>query len=336
MKDQSLRVLMVDDSEDDVWLTIRQLKKGGFLPRYGRVDDAASMKNALADKHWDVILCDYAMPHFDVVSALDSLKQANLDIPLIIVSASSGDEIESQCMRLGAKDFVYKNNLTRLCPAIKRELEAAEARKKCEWLNNELQQAMHKLQNVHETIIQFMVSAIEARDPYKNGHQMRCANLACAIAAEMGLNQDIIDGIRIAGSIHDIGKLTIPAELLAKPSRLTDIEFSLIKEHSQSGYEMLKDVRSSWPLARIVHQHHERMNGSGYPQKLRGEEILTEARILAVSDVVESMTSDRSYRSSMGLEAALQEIRENGGILYDKNVADVCLKLFCEKGYRFS
>jgi HD-GYP domain-containing protein (c-di-GMP phosphodiesterase class II) len=152
----------------------------------------------------------------------------------------------------------------------------------------------------------------------------------------MGLLKDKIDGIRMAASIHDIGKLSIPAEILSKPTKLTDIEFSLIKEHSHSGYEMLKDVESPWPLAEIIYQHHERMNGSGYPRNLKGNEILMESRILAVADVVEAMASYRPYRQALGIEAALEEIEKNKGILYDNTVADTCLKLFREKGYQLT
>jgi HD-GYP domain-containing protein (c-di-GMP phosphodiesterase class II) len=149
----------------------------------------------------------------------------------------------------------------------------------------------------------------------------------------MGLAQEKIDGIRITGSIHDIGKLSVPAEILSKPSKLTDIEFSLIKEHSRSGYEMLKNVESPWPLAEIVYQHHERMNGSGYPRNLKGDEILMESRILAVADVVDAMASHRPYRPTLGIEAALEEIEKNKGILYDASVADACLRLFREKRF---
>ena len=200
----------------------------------------------------------------------------------------------------------------------------------------ELQQTLDSLRKAVGATIQVMVSAVEMRDPYTAGHQIRSADLARAIATEMGLPQDKIDGIRMAGSIHDIGKLSIPAEILSKPTKLTDIEFSLIKEHSRSGYEMLKDVESPWPLAQIVYQHHERMNGSGYPRNLKGDEILMEARIMAVADVVEAMASHRPYRPALGIEAALEEIEKNKGILYDDAVADACLRLFREKGYQLT
>jgi PAS domain S-box-containing protein len=196
-----------------------------------------------------------------------------------------------------------------------------------------LQQTLDSLRKAVGTTIQVLVSAVEARDPYTAGHQSRVAHLACAIASEMGLAQDKIEGIRLAGAIHDIGKLSVPAEILTRPSKLTNIEFSMIKEHALNGYEMLKHVESSWPLAEIVYQHHERINGSGYPRNLKGDEIIIEARIMAVADVVEAMASHRPYRPSLGLDAALEEIEKNTGILYEEAVAKACLKLFRERGY---
>jgi putative nucleotidyltransferase with HDIG domain len=197
-----------------------------------------------------------------------------------------------------------------------------------------LKDTLESLRNALNTIIQVMVSAVEIRDPYTAGHQIRSADLARAIAKEMGFPQEKIDGIRMAGSIHDIGKLSIPAEILSKPTKLSEIEFSLIKEHARRGFEMLKDVESPWPLAEIVHQHHERMDGSGYPRNLKGEEICIEARILAVADVVEAMASHRPYRAGLGINAALDEIEKNRGIFYDSTVADACLRLFREKGFK--
>lgn len=183
--------------------------------------------------------------------------------------------------------------------------------------------------------IQVMGTAVESRDPYTAGHQRRSADLARTIATDMGLPREQIDAVRMAGSIHDIGKLFIPAELLAKPTKLTDTEFSLIKQHPQKGYDMLKNVESPWPLAEIVYQHHERMDGSGYPRQLKGNEILIEARVLAVADVVEAMASHRPYRPSLGPEAALDEIISNRGTRYDADVVDACIRLFRMKGYRF-
>jgi PAS domain S-box-containing protein/putative nucleotidyltransferase with HDIG domain len=201
-------------------------------------------------------------------------------------------------------------------------------------VEEELQRTLESLRKALGTTIQVMVSAIEVRDPYTAGHQIRVTNLARAIATEMGLSQDSIEAIRMASPIHDIGKLSIPAEILSKPTKLTNIEFSLIKEHARTGYEMLKDVESPWPLAEIVYQHHERMNGSGYPRSLKGDEILMEARILTVADVVEAMASHRPYRPGLGINAALNEIEKNRGIFYDNAVADACLRLFRKKSFQ--
>jgi PAS domain S-box-containing protein len=197
-----------------------------------------------------------------------------------------------------------------------------------------LQDTLESLRKAVNTTIQVMISTIEVRDPYTSGHQSRSADVARAIATEMGLPQEQIEGLRMAGSIHDIGKLSIPAEILSKPSKLSEIEFALIKEHSQKGYEILQDVESPWPLAEIVYQHHEGMDGSGYPRNLKGNDILIEARILNVADVVEAMASHRPYRPSLGIDAALNEIEKNRGTKYDEAVVDACLKLFREKGYQ--
>jgi PAS domain S-box-containing protein len=469
MKDQSLRVLIVEDSKFDTLFIIRELTKSGYNCFYERVETASSMRKAIQEKQWDIILCDYIMPDFNAPSAIALLKEVNIDIPIIVVSGAIGEETAVECMRSGAHDYIMKTNLSRLCPAIARELEEADSRsrrkqaesariaslkallesqerykalfdrslnlinvmdfdgkfidannaalnlfgykkeeiksvnvnslvdedqlphvletireitetgtqkdlreirlrhkdgreiyveaqgsavmskgkpvaiqviamditerKKAEAV---LQQTLDSLRKSVGATIQVMVSAVEMRDPYTAGHQSRSADLACAIATEMGLVQDKIEGIRMAGIIHDIGKLSIPAEILSKPTKLTEIEFSLIKEHARSGYEMLKDVESPWPLAEIVYQHHERMDGSGYPRNLKGDEILMESRILAVADVVESMASHRPYRPTLGIEAALEEITKNKDILYDAAVVDACLRLFREKGYQLS
>lgn len=198
----------------------------------------------------------------------------------------------------------------------------------------QLKHTLDSLRRAVSTTVQVMVSAVETRDPYTAGHQMRSADLSRAIATEMGFPYEQIESIRMAGSIHDIGKLSIPAEILAKPTKLSEIEFALIKEHAWRGYEILKNVESPSPLAEIIYQHHERMDGSGYPRKLMGDAILIEARILAVADVVESMASHRPYRPSLGLDTALQEIEKNRGLLYDSHVVNSCLILFREKNFQ--
>ena len=180
-----------------------------------------------------------------------------------------------------------------------------------------------------------MSKIIEAKDPYTAGHQQRVSQLAAAVAKELNLSQDKVEGIRVASLIHDIGKIGLPTEILSKPTKLTDIEFNLIKEHSQKGYDILKSIDFSYPIARIVLQHHERLNGSGYPNNLKGDEIILEAKIIGVADVVEAISSHRPYRPALGIDKALEEIIQNRGTLYDPEVVNACLRLFKEKGFKF-
>jgi HD-GYP domain-containing protein (c-di-GMP phosphodiesterase class II) len=171
------------------------------------------------------------------------------------------------------------------------------------------------------------------RDPYTAGHERRVAEIAVAIGAELGFDSRRLEGLRVAGYLHDIGKITIPSEILSKPGRLTAIEFKLIQGHPQASHDVLKAVEFPWPVAGVALQHHERIDGSGYPQGLKGEAILFEARIMAVADVVEAMSSHRPYRPGLGIDKALAEIERGRGTVYDANVADACARLFGEKGY---
>jgi response regulator RpfG family c-di-GMP phosphodiesterase len=199
----------------------------------------------------------------------------------------------------------------------------------------EIEQHMEKLQNALTGTIKVIASTVEVRDPYTAGHQRRVATLAKAIATEMDLTEHQIEGIFMAGVVHDLGKIYVPAEILAKPSRLNEIEFNLIRTHSQVGYDLLKTIDFPWPIAQIVYQHHERLDGSGYPRGLQADEILTEAKIICVADVVEAMASHRPYRPARGVEAALKHIKEEGGTLYDSEAVNSCLKLFSVEGFQF-
>jgi PAS domain S-box-containing protein/putative nucleotidyltransferase with HDIG domain len=199
-----------------------------------------------------------------------------------------------------------------------------------------VRETLSMLREALRGIIRVVSATVETRDPFTAGHQKRVADLARAIAQEMGFSKDRVDGLRMAGIIHDLGKVSIPAEILSKPSKLSEIEYKLIQVHPQIGHDILKGIDFPWSVAEIVLQHHERINGSGYPRHLTGDDILIEARILAVSDVVESMTSSRSYRPNLGIDSALQEIEDNRGILYDADVVDAGLRLFREKGFRFA
>ncbi len=199
----------------------------------------------------------------------------------------------------------------------------------------ELKQSFEKLQRIQEETVNVLASVGEKRDPYTAGHQGRVTRLACAIARELGLTDEQTDGIRVAGLLHDIGKIHVPAEILSKPGKISDYEFSIIKTHPEVGYDIVKGIEFPWPVARTILQHHERLSGSGYPAGLSGEEIALEARILSVADVVEAMSSHRPYRSALGVDTALEEISQNSGVLYDPEVVGACVRLFAEKGFAF-
>lgn len=580
-----LRVLIVDDSDDDANLIIRKLRSGDYEPEWTRVDTAEAMKNALENKKWDVILCDYKMPNFSAPAALKLARENNIDIPFIIVSGAIGEDTAVEAMKSGAHDYLMKDKLAKLVVAVEREIREAKNRKEkketeemlkrseenfrhslddspmgvriitadgetlyanreilniygyesideliatplqkrytpescaehetrkekrernefvpsnyeiniirkdgeirnlevfrkqvlwngeirfqalynditkrkqaeknlrdseeryrlvvenahesilitrgmkivfankaaaentgydiktlmaedftyfihpddialvsdyhlrrlngenvpsvysfriickdktikwvelnaalIQWekqpatlnflkditehklLDEERNENFKRIQETLEATVNAIAMIVEARDPYTTGHQMRVSKLARAIAKEMGMNTDQINFIKTAAFIHDIGKISIPSEILSKPTQLTKLEFELIKTHPQSGYNILKDIKFPWPVATVILQHHERMDGSGYPQKIKGENILPESRILAVADVVEAISSHRPYRPTLGINYALEEITKNRGILYDPAVVDVCLKIFLEKNFSF-
>ena len=180
-----------------------------------------------------------------------------------------------------------------------------------------------------EGTIEALARTTEMRDPYTSGHQQRVSQLACAIAEKMGLSEKTVAGVRVSGLLHDVGKVSIPAEILSKPGKLTPIEFSLVKEHVRIGFDILKGIVFPWPVAEIVLQHHERLDGSGYPNGLKGDAIRLGARILAVADVVEAMASYRPYRPALGIDAALAEIRDHQGKLYDASVVGSVRAVVC-------
>jgi PAS domain S-box-containing protein/putative nucleotidyltransferase with HDIG domain len=202
-------------------------------------------------------------------------------------------------------------------------------------VEEELQQSLERLRRTFDETVNALASAIRTRNPYTAGHQWRVAQLASAIAEEMGLPEEQIEGIRVAGLIHDIGKISVPLEILSNPDGISELEYGIIKAHPQIGYDILKAVEFPWPVAEIVLQHHERLDGSGYPQGLSGEEILLEARILGVADVMDAITSHQPYRAARGLDRALEEISRNRGVLYDPGAVGACLKLFKQKGFKF-
>lgn len=448
-----LRVLIIDDSEDDALLLVQELKQGGYDPVHERVGSTDALAASLRARAWDIVLCDYRLQGVDGLEAFRILKEAGIDVPLIIVSRVMGEEMAVAAMKSGAQDYIGKHSRHRLIPAVERELREAALRQErrrteeryrqseekfrllvesapdaifvqiggcfayvnpsavrlfgaesAEQLlgrplmerispdhreifrerrrllteerqkvppmvqkylkldgsvihveasavpfsyNNEsgslaylrditermlveekLTESRENLRKALGATVEAIALMVETRDPYTAGHQRRVSDLAGAIAEQTGIDADGLESIRMAGMIHDIGKISVPAEILSKPVRLSEIEISLIRVHPQAGYEILKDIEFPWAIAQIIRQHHERMDGSGYPQGLQGDQVCFEARILAVADVVEAMASHRPYRPGLGLESALKEISANKGSLYDERVVDACLEVF--------
>ena len=426
------------------------------------MDTREAFVTALEDFKPDIILVDYNLPAFDGRSALQIVRQTHPEVPVVMVTGVLGDDAAVELLIAGARDYVLKDRLARLAPAVRRALseeqgirnrKAAEqalreSEEKLKSIASSAQEAIvmagndgtiefwnmsaekmfgytaeeaigkslhdlitperlrqdarlgfakfkdtgagpiigkvlelpclrkdgtefpaehsfsavklkdkwhavalvrditerkeaekkrqhdaERLQQSLEATIHAVASTIEMRDAYTAGHQRCVADLAAAIAKELGLPEEQIHGLHLAGTVHDLGKIHIPAEILSKPGKLTDIEFGFIKTHPQAGYDILKDVEFPWPIADIVRQHHEKLDGSGYPQGLKGAQILLESRIMAVADVIEAMASHRPYRPALGIEAALEEILKHRGTQFDPAVVDACVALFRDKGY---
>ncbi|TES90542.1 MAG: PAS domain S-box protein [Candidatus Cloacimonadota bacterium] len=251
-----------------------------------------------------------------IVSDVTERKQAGEEL------AKIRDELEIQVKERTAELVMINKQM---------EQEITE-RKRAE---EELTQSFTKMRKTLEGIVHAMAIVVEKRDPYTAGHQRRVAELACAIAKEMGFPEEKVEEIRFAGLLHDIGKISVPAEVLSRPGRLTEPEFNMIKTHPELSHDILKTIEFPWPIAQIVLQHHERLDGSGYPSGLKREDILLEAKILAVADVVEAMSSHRPYRPARGIDKALGEVLENRGVLYEPDVVNICVKLFAEKAFSF-
>ncbi len=333
MEKQS-KVLVVDDDQFALRSIAKVLEGDGY-----QVVTAAGGSEALdllKQDSFDLVLTDLKMPGVDGLEVLRQAREIAPQAVVLIFTGYASVESAIEALREGAYDYLVKPcSADELKLKIERGLERVHLAEERQRAEEELRRSYVKLQRALEGTIHTLVSAIELRDPYTAGHQRRMTQLACTIAKEMSLPEEQIEGIRMAALIHDMGKITVPAEILSKPAPLSDLEYGLIKNHAQVGHNVLKEMDFPWPLAQIVLQHHERLDGSGYPQGLSGEEIMLEARILAVADVVEAMASHRPYRPPRGLDKALEEISQNKGLLYDSEVADACLKLFSEKRFKF-
>jgi len=446
-----LRVLFVEDSENDVLLTVRELKRAGYDVSFRKVDTSEEMKNALSNEEWDIILSDYVMPHFTAAEALTILKETGLDIPFIIVSGAIGEQTAVELMKAGAHDFVIKDNLAKLGPVVQRELRDAETRRERKQAQERLKESEERyrllFQNSPNVIAQvdsegkFLIAnmamirslgfssekeiigktlhdlmpqdvadyrlkmvkkacnensiqifedqragrwfqnifapietpevkemtvqiialditeekrtkeqlersfvdlaetvsrAMVSRDPYTAAHQRNVAELSRLLGKKMGLDEDTLKGLYIGGLLHDIGKISIPESLLNKPGQLTEEEWNLVCTHAKRGYEILKDANFPWPVAEMALHHHERLDGSGYPDGLRGDELSLEVRILSVCDVAEAMTAHRPYRPAKSIPETVEELQNGKGEKYDATLADILLQIIREGDFDFN
>lgn len=360
MEQKALKILLIEDNPDDVDLLRRNLAR---LP-LARVEIETCQRLTEALKRLgekqakiDVILVDLGLPDSQGLGTFFKVHQQAPRTPIVVLNVENDALLGVQAVREGAQDYLVKGQADgellwramhysvermKIEAALRqtrdelevrvreRTAELATANASLKQMVTEVSAAGEQVREALQGIIQVISLTIETRDPYTAGHQRGVADLAQAIARKMGLTEERVEGIRLAALVHDLGKISTPAEILAKPTRLTEVEMSMIRSHPRSGYEILKRVEFPWPIAQIVLQHHERLNGSGYPLGLSAPDIILEAKILAVADVMEAMCSHRPYRPARGIEKALAEIKKNKGILYDPGVVDACLAHFNE------
>jgi putative nucleotidyltransferase with HDIG domain len=329
-------ILLLEDDPAHVEVVQRAFLDSGMKAEVQVARTLQEYQALAAAQPPNIAIVDLRLPDGNAVHVLTSPPEAG-PFPILIMTGHGDERVAVAAMRAGAIDYVVKSSeafaaMPRTVERALREWRMLQERKQAE---KNLLETNQRLSQAITATIQVLGMTVEARDPYTAGHQRRTTILAEAIAGEMGFPPEKIEGLRMAGKIHDIGKISTPSEVLSKPTRLTPVEYELVKAHAQKGYEILKEVESPWPLAEIVFQHHERQDGSGYPRGLKGDEILMEARILGVADTVEAMASHRPYRPALGVEAALEEIDNNKGVLYDPDVVAACLTLFREKGFIF-
>jgi len=337
------RVLIVDD-EKSIRLSVQSLlQDAGY--EVSVAEDTRGARALLAGGDYDVVVSDIVLPGASGVTLLQAIREASPDVQVIMMTGEPTVETAADAVRAGASDYlakpVTKDSILKAVSRAaetkrmwdeNRRLQAENGRYQVN-LEKLVRQRTAELREALEGTICAMASAVESRDPYTAGHQQRVARLARTIAEEMGLTDEQVQGTYHAGLVHDLGKISVPAEILSSPAKLGNEEMGIIRKHPETGSRILGGVRFPWPLAEIVRQHHERRDGSGYPLGLSGDAIRIEARIIAVADVVEAMASHRPYRPALGIDAALAEIVGKRAIQYDAETVDACVRLFREKGF---
>lgn len=332
-------VLIVDDNPTNIDLLVNTLKA---QYRLGIAKNGPKALEYTLKNKPDLVLLDIMMPEMDGYEVCSRIKAnpETVSIPIVFITALTETLNKTKGFELGAVDYITKPfQAAEVKARIRTHLSLEQMRLQLKSQNLILEQEVERktteIRAMLNASIRSMALMVEIRDPYTAGHQQRVAQLACAIAEKMGLAPMVIDGIRIAGILHDVGKIRIPVSILSRAGRLMAAEHEMIKIHPRVSFDILQDIPFPWPVAQMVYQHHERMDGSGYPQGLAGDEILLEARILAVADVTEAESSFRPYRPARGIEAALKEIAQHKGKRYDADVVAACEDLFARGVFNF-
>jgi putative nucleotidyltransferase with HDIG domain len=331
-------ILAIDDTPASLRLLTDILAAEGYLVR-SAINGELALHAAISQPP-KLVLLDVNMPGMDGFEVCRRLKQEPRlhDVPIIFVSALTDMPDKLKGFEIGGVDYVTKPfQRDELLARVHTHLQLYDLTHHLEEMveqrTRSLRESEARLKKTMLKSISAVATMVELRDPYTAGHQQRVAQIADAIAHALGLPESQIEGINLAAAVHDIGKISVPIEILSKPGRLSDPEFALIKQHPEMGYGILKEIDFPWPIADTVRQHHERLDGNGYPQGLRGDEILLEARILAVADTIEAMASHRPYRAGLGIEKALVEIETHYEDHFDRDVVDAALRLFRENGF---
>ncbi|MCP4254150.1 MAG: response regulator [Candidatus Scalindua sp.] len=328
------KVMVIDDDDSVLRTTMLILEEEGY-----QIEAFSTGKEAIDKFNSNIhaVVIDINMPDMTGLQVFKKIKSINPNVPIIFHTGAATRQEERRDLRRQFRPHAYvlKGDPEQLMDTVVSAVESygiiLRNVKLSESLYKELKKSTDKIKTNIEGTIRAMAMTVEMRDPYTAGHQRQVANLASAIAEKMGIFKEQIDSIHLAGTIHDIGKMQVPTEILNKCGRLTELEFDMIKTHSQAGHDILKTIEFQWPIADFVLQHHERMDGSGYPSGLEGKDILIEAKILSVADVVDAIVPHRPYRPALGIKKAQEEIFVNRGIVYDSDVVDACMSIISEK-----
>lgn len=330
-------VLIVDDNSTNIDLLFDMLKK------FYRIGVAKTGVKALdyAGRHIpDLILLDIIMPGMNGFEVCSRLKEesSTKDIPVIFITGMTETVHKAQGFKLGAVDYITKPfHAAEVEARVRAHISLNSMRRELNSQNIILEQKVREktaeLRKMLEATVLTMAMMVEVRDPYTAGHQQRVARLAAAIAEKMALSKDQLDAIRLAGILHDIGKIRIPDSIINRPGKLLDVEFEMLRIHPQVGYDIMGGIPTPWPVADIIHQHHERLDGSGYPKGLHADDIMVESKILAVADVTEAMSSHRPYRPALGIDKAMDELMKKKGVWYDPAAVDACREVILKDGF---